>query len=364
MKKNQFLKESDVTAESVFFMKRRQVLKALGISAAALSLPHAAHADLLSWFKGNDRPPAPAGKPLEFSKPAAWQNNLPLTPADKVSGYNNFYEFGLDKADPAANAGSLKTDPWTLKISGEVAKPLTLDHDDLTRRFPLEERIYRMRCVEAWSMVVPWIGFPLHKLLALAEPTSNAKYVAFETIYAPEQMPGQQDRFIGGGLKYPYVEGLRLDEAMHPLTLMTVGVYGKALPPQNGAPVRLIVPWKYGFKGIKSSVYGKALPPQNGAPVRLIVPWKYGFKGIKSIVSIKLTRERPPTTWNLAAPDEYGFYANVNPHVDHPRWSQATERFIGSGGILDVQRQPTLLFNGYADQVASLYRGLDLRENF
>ncbi|EFC7042941.1 protein-methionine-sulfoxide reductase catalytic subunit MsrP [Escherichia coli] len=334
MKKNQFLKESDVTAESVFFMTRRQVLKALGISAAALSLPHAAHADLLSWFKGNDRPPAPAGKPLGFSKPAAWQNDLPLTPADKVSGYNNFYEFGLDKADPAANAGSLKTDPWTLKISGEVAKPLTLDHDDLTRRFPLEERIYRMRCVEAWSMVVPWIGFPLHKLLALAEPTSNAKYVAFETIYAPEQMPGQQDRFIGGGLKYPYVEGLRLDEAMHPLTLMTVGVYGKALPPQNGAPVRLIV------------------------------PWKYGFKGIKSIVSIKLTRERPPTTWNLAAPDEYGFYANVNPHVDHPRWSQATERFIGSGGILDVQRQPTLLFNGYAEQVASLYRGLDLRENF
>ena len=334
MKKNQFLKESDVTAESVFFMTRRQVLKALGISAAALSLPHAAHADLLSWFKGNDRPPAPAGKALEFSKPTAWQNNLPLTPADKVSGYNNFYEFGLDKADPAANAGSLKTDPWTLKISGEVAKPLTLDHDDLTRRFPLEERIYRMRCVEAWSMVVPWIGFPLHKLLALAEPTSNAKYVAFETIYAPEQMPGQQDRFIGGGLKYPYVEGLRLDEAMHPLTLMTVGVYGKALPPQNGAPVRLIV------------------------------PWKYGFKGIKSIVSIKLTRERPPTTWNLAAPDEYGFYANVNPHVDHPRWSQATERFIGSGGILDVQRQPTLLFNGYAEQVASLYRGLDLRENF
>ncbi|MEQ5608507.1 protein-methionine-sulfoxide reductase catalytic subunit MsrP [Escherichia coli] len=334
MKKNQFLKESDVTAESVFFMTRRQVLKALGISAAALSLPHAAHADLLSWFKGNDRPPAPAGKPLEFSKPAAWQNDLPLTPADKVSGYNNFYEFGLDKADPAANAGSLKTDPWTLKISGEVAKPLTLDHDDLTRRFPLEEHIYRMRCVEAWSMVVPWIGFPLHKLLALAEPTSNAKYVAFETIYAPEQMPGQQDRFIGGGLKYPYVEGLRLDEAMHPLTLMTVGVYGKALPPQNGAPVRLIV------------------------------PWKYGFKGIKSIVSIKLTRERPPTTWNLAAPDEYGFYANVNPHVDHPRWSQATERFIGSGGILDVQRQPTLLFNGYAAQVASLYRGLDLRENF
>ncbi|HAT8000889.1 TPA: mononuclear molybdenum enzyme YedY [Citrobacter braakii] len=334
MKKLRPFTEADVTNESAFFMQRRQVLKALGISAAALSFPLSAQADLLSWFKGNDRPPAPAGKPLDFSKPAAWQNSLPLTPADKVSGYNNFYEFGLDKADPAANAGSLKTDPWTLKISGEVAKPLTLDHDALTARFPLEERIYRMRCVEAWSMVVPWIGFPLHKLLAQVEPTSNAKYVAFETIYAPDEMPGQKDRFIGGGLKYPYIEGLRLDEAMHPLTLLTVGVYGKALPPQNGAPIRLIV------------------------------PWKYGFKGIKSIVSIKLTRERPPTTWNLAAPNEYGFYANVNPHVDHPRWSQATERFIGAGGILDVQRQPTLLFNGYADEVASLYRGLNLQENF
>ncbi|KLQ22909.1 protein-methionine-sulfoxide reductase catalytic subunit MsrP [Citrobacter braakii] len=334
MKKLRPFTEADVTDESAFFMQRRQVLKALGISAAALSFPLSAQADLLSWFKGNDRPPAPAGKPLDFSKPAAWQNSLPLTPADKVSGYNNFYEFGLDKADPAANAGSLKTDPWTLKISGEVAKPLTLDHDALTARFPLEERIYRMRCVEAWSMVVPWIGFPLHKLLAQVEPTSNAKYVAFETIYSPDEMPGQKDRFIGGGLKYPYVEGVRLDEAMHPLTLLTVGVYGKALPPQNGAPIRLIV------------------------------PWKYGFKGIKSIVSIKLTRERPPTTWNLAAPNEYGFYANVNPHVDHPRWSQATERFIGAGGILDVQRQPTLLFNGYADEVASLYRGLNLQENF
>ncbi|SUX83123.1 putative sulfite oxidase subunit YedY [Citrobacter koseri] len=254
------LTEADVTAESVFMLQRRQVLKALGISAAALSLPATAQADLLSWFKGNDRPPAPAGKPLDFSKPAAWQNDLPLTPENKVTGYNNFYEFGLDKADPAANAGSLKTDPWTLKISGEVAKPLTLDHDALTTRFPLEERIYRMRCVEAWSMVVPWIGFPLHKLLALVEPTSNANYVAFETIYAPDDMPGQKDRFIGGGLKYPYVEGLRLDEAMHPLTLLTVGVYGKALPPQNGAPIRLTVPWKYGFKGIKSIVSIKLDP--------------------------------------------------------------------------------------------------------
>ena len=326
------LTEADVTAESAFMLRRRQVLKLLGIGAAGFST--APQADLFDWFKGNDRPPAPSGKPLDFSRPPQWQPALAKTPEDKVTGYNNFYEFGLDKAAPAANAGSLKTDPWTLKIGGEVNKPLTLDHDDLTKRFGLEERIYRMRCVEAWSMVVPWIGFPLHKLLAQADPTGNAKYVAFETLYAPEIMPGQKDRFIGGGLKYPYVEGLRLDEAMHPLTLLTVGVYGKALPPQNGAPVRLTV------------------------------PWKYGFKGIKSIVSITLTRERPPTTWNLAAPDEYGFYANVNPHVDHPRWSQASERFIGAGGVLDVKRQPTLLFNGYADEVASLYRGLNLRENF
>lgn len=328
------LTEADITAESVFMLKRRQILKMLGIGAGALTLSPLAQADLLDWFKGNDRPKAPSGKPLTFTQPAQWQSNLAKTPEDKVTGYNNFYEFGLDKADPAANAGSLKTDPWTLKIDGEVAKPLTLDYNDLTTRFPLEERIYRMRCVEAWSMVVPWIGFPLHKLLAMVEPTSNAKYVAFQTLYDPDNMPGQKDRFIGGGLDYPYVEGLRIDEAMHPLTLLTVGVYGKALPPQNGAPVRLTV------------------------------PWKYGFKGIKSIVSIKLTRERPPTTWNLAAPNEYGFYANVNPHVDHPRWSQATERFIGSGGALDVKRQPTLLFNGYADQVASLYRGLDLKEFF
>jgi sulfoxide reductase catalytic subunit YedY len=312
------LTEADVTAESVFMLQRRQVLKMLGIGATALTLPASGHADLLDWFKGHDRPKAPSGKALDFTKPETWQPTLALTPEDKVTGYNNFYEFGLDKADPAANA----------------AKPLTLDHDALTSRFPLEERIYRMRCVEAWSMVVPWIGFPLHKLLAQVEPTSKAKYVAFQTRYAPEEMPGQKDRFIGGGLAYPYVEALRIDEAMHPLTLLTVGVYGKALPPQNGAPIRLTV------------------------------PWKYGFKGIKSIVSIKLTSQRPPTTWNLSAPDEYGFFANVNPHVDHPRWSQATERFIGSGGVLDVKRQPTLLFNGYAEEVASLYRGLDLRENF
>ncbi|ANI30301.1 TMAO/DMSO reductase [Yersinia entomophaga] len=333
MSKQRKLTESDVTPESVFY-QRRKVLQALGITAASLALPVSAQADLLSWFKGKDQPKAPAGKPLTFSKPPAYHPDWELTPEDKVTGYNNFYEFGLDKADPAANAGGLKTGDWQIRIDGDVAKPMTLSIDDLLKRFPLEERIYRMRCVEAWSMVVPWIGFELGKLLKLVEPTSNARYVAFQTLYDPDQMPGQKDRFVGGGLKYPYVEGLRLDEAMHPLAFMTLGVYGKTLPPQNGAPLRLIT------------------------------PWKYGFKGIKSIVHIRLTREQPPTTWNLSAPNEYGFYANVNPNVDHPRWSQATERFIGSGGILDVKRQPTLLFNGYADQVASLYRGMDLRENF
>ena len=328
------LTENDVTPEEIFNTRRRNILKALGLGTAALTLPGMAQADVLSWLKGDTKAKAPPGKPLDFSKPAQYQANLPLTPFDKVSGYNNFYEFGLDKGDPAANAGTLKTDDWSITIEGEVAKPLTLNMDDIFQRFPLEQRIYRMRCVEAWSMVVPWIGFELGHLLRLAEPTSNARYVAFQTVYAPDQMPGQQDRFIGGGVDYPYVEGLRLDEAMHPLTLLTTGVYGKTLPAQNGAPIRLIV------------------------------PWKYGFKGIKSIVKISLVRDMPPTTWNQLAPDEYGFYANVNPQVDHPRWSQASERVIGSGGILDVQRQPTQLFNGYAEQVASLYTGMDLREYF
>ncbi|MEA9390309.1 protein-methionine-sulfoxide reductase catalytic subunit MsrP [Acerihabitans sp. TG2] len=327
------LRDADVTPPEVFF-QRRKVLKALGITAATLSLPLSAKADLLSWFHGDKHDKAPAGKPLTYSQPPAWHADLPLTPFDKVTGYNNFYEFGMDKADPAANAGGLKTDGWKVRIDGEVAKPMTLDIDDIIKRFALEERIYRLRCVEAWSMVVPWIGFELGKLIKLAEPTSQARFVAFQTLDDPQQMPGEKDRYIGGGLNYPYEEGLRLDEAMHPLALMTVGVYGKTLPPQNGAPIRLIT------------------------------PWKYGFKGIKSIVHIRLTREQPPNTWNIAAPNEYGFYANVNPHVDHPRWSQATERFIGAGGILDVKRQPTLLFNGYAEQVASLYRGMDLRENF
>ncbi len=333
MKRDGRFTDADVTPEDIFHQRRR-VLKALGITTAALALTPGAQADILSWFKGHDRPKAPSGKPLTFAQPAEYQAKLALTPEDKVTGYNNYYEFGLDKADPAANAGTLPLDGWKIRLEGEVAKPITLDMDDILRLFPLQERIYRMRCVEAWSMVVPWVGFELSRLIKYAQPTGNARYVAFQTLYDPENMPGQKDRFIGGGLKYPYVEGLRMDEAMHPLTLLSVGVYGKALPPQNGAPIRLTV------------------------------PWKYGFKGIKSIVSIRLVHDMPPTTWNLSAPNEYGFYANVNPHVDHPRWSQASERLIGPGGLLDVKRQPTLLFNGYAEQVASLYRGLDLRENF
>lgn len=333
MTKKSRLTESSVTPEEIFY-QRRKVLQALGLTAAALTLPISAQAELFSWLKGSEKPVAPSGKPLDFTKPAAYHADLSLTPEDKVTGYNNFYEFGLDKADPAANSGSLKTEGWQIHISGEVAKPITLNIDDLIKRFALEERIYRLRCVEAWSMVIPWIGFELGKLIKFAEPTSKARYVAFHTLYDPEQMPGQANRFTGGGLEYPYVEGLRMDEAMNPLTLLTVGVYGKTLPNQNGAPVRLIT------------------------------PWKYGFKSIKSIVEIRLTEQQPPTTWNLSAPNEYGFYANVNPQVDHPRWSQATERVIGSGGILDVKRQPTLLFNGYADRVASLYSGLDLRSNF
>jgi len=247
------------------------------------------------------------------------------TSFEAISGYNNFYEFGLDKSDPSRNASTLRTRPWTVTIDGECQKPMTVDIDQILRWAPLEERVYRMRCVEAWSMVVPWVGFPLAELLKRVEPKISAKYVAFTTLLDPEQMPGQR-RSV---LDWPYVEGLRLDEALHPLAILTVGLYGKPLPNQNGAPLRLVV------------------------------PWKYGFKGIKSIVKIRLTEEQPPTTWNEAASHEYGFYANVNPAVDHPRWSQATERRIG-----EFQRRPTLPFNGYADQVAHLYAGMDLTAHF
>lgn len=336
MKKFKNDNQSDITPESVFMMKRRNLLKLLGVGATGVAIASAAKADLFSWFTGNYKSLAPTlpRKKLEFIQPEEYQSALTLTPEDKVIGYNNFYEFGLSKSDPAQYSHTMKTDEWLLTIEGEVNRPTTLNLDDIRHKFALEERIYRMRCVEAWSMVIPWVGFPLSSLLALVEPNSRAKYVAFETRYAPQEMPGQDSRFIGGGLAYPYVEGLRLDEAMNPLTFMATGVYGKELPNQNGAPIRLVV------------------------------PWKYGFKGIKSIVTIRLTESILPTTWNLSAPNEYGFYANVNPKVAHPRWSQASERLIGSGGLGDVIRQPTQLFNGYGAEVAHLYRGLDLRRNF
>ncbi|MGY3868953.1 protein-methionine-sulfoxide reductase catalytic subunit MsrP [Aeromonas crassostreae] len=319
--------EADVTPEQVY-RDRRLVLKGLGLGAASLALP--AQASLLDLFKG-DAAPAPAGKPLKAS-PAPRPEGLVLTPYDKATSHNNFYELGTGKGDPARNAHYLKTEPWTLKVGGEVERPFTLDVKDLVDKEPLEERIYRLRCVEAWSMVLPWSGISLADIIKRAAPTSRAKFVAFETLYDPEQLPGQASRSLGGGIDYPYVEGLRIDEAMHPLAFLAVGLYGKTLPGQNGAPIRLLV------------------------------PWKYGFKSIKSIVSIRLVEEMPPTTWNLLAPNEYGFYANVNPEVDHPRWSQASERFIGEGGIFGAKRQPTLMFNGYGEEVASLYQGMDLRK--
>ncbi|MAK59549.1 MAG: protein-methionine-sulfoxide reductase catalytic subunit MsrP [Ponticaulis sp.] len=258
-----------------------------------------------------------------------------LTPKSDVTSYNNFYEFGLQKSDPKSKSGDFNPRPWTVEIDGLVSKPTTVSIEDLLASQTIEERIYRMRCVEAWSMVIPWNGFPLSALLKMAEPLGSAKYVAFETVVRPDEMPGQRGFFQS--LDWPYVEGLRLDEAMHPLTLMAVGLYGETLPNQNGAPLRLVV------------------------------PWKYGFKGIKSIVKITLTETQPKNTWNLQAPNEYGFYANVNPNVDHPRWSQKSERIIGAstGGFFGGSgRKDTLMFNGYADEVAGLYAGMDLKRNF
>lgn len=314
------LTENDVTPEEIFY-QRRKIIQAMGLGVAAASLPNVGFAEEKAGLKA-----------LDFTKAAP--SDLILTPENKVTGYNNFYEFGVDKGSPAQYAKNFKVDPWTVEIGGEVENPYTLGYEDLFTAFPLEERIYRFRCVEAWSMVVPWVGFELSKLIARAKPTSKAKYVVFHTLHDPEQMPGQKNKYFGGGIDYPYTEGLTIAEAMNPLTLMSVGLYGKALPPQNGAPIRLVV------------------------------PWKYGFKSIKSIVKITLSEKRPRTTWESLAPNEYGFYANVNPNVDHPRWSQASERVIGSGGLLSVKRQPTLMFNGYEQEVAHLYKDLDLKVNF
>lgn len=321
------LKDNDVTDESVY-MTRRTLLKSLGFVGTSTLLAKSAGAAGWFWEDEVDAPKSQL-KALNFTQPSQFQINETRTPEDKVTSYNNFYEFGTGKDDPAKNATEFQTSPWTLKVDGLVKKPFVFDYESLTSRFPLEERIYRLRCVEAWSMVVPWIGFELAALIRQAEPLMSAKYVAFETLYDPEQMPGQRSRFVGGGIEYPYVEGLRLDEAMHPLTLMSVGLYGKTLPAQNGAPIRLVV------------------------------PWKYGFKSIKSIVRIRLTDKQPPTTWNRLASNEYGFYANVNPQVSHPRWSQASERRITTGGLLARNRIDTQMFNGYKE-VAPLYSGMDL----
>jgi len=321
------LTDNDVTDEAVF-NERRSLLKKMGFIGAGALLGHStfANAQFLDWFK-DDKPQADVLKKLEYL--SASQSSETLTPFEKVSSYNNFYEFGTDKADPAEYAHNMTVDPWTLRVDGLVENPITLSYDDLHNKFPLEERIYRLRCVEAWSMVIPWVGFELNKLLATVKPLSSAKYVAFETLARPSEMRGVKSRFVGGGIDYPYVEGLRLDEAMHPLTLMAVGLYGKSLPKQNGAPIRLVT------------------------------PWKYGFKSIKSLVRIRLTDKQPPTTWNILAPHEYGFYANVNPTVDHPRWSQARERRITTGGLFSQERIPTQLFNGYSE-VADMYKQMDL----
>jgi sulfoxide reductase catalytic subunit YedY len=281
------------------------------------------------WLRRREFLAAAAGAALAGACSSGGEAESPppdeITPRDAATGYNNFYEFGLDKTDPERNARSLRVRPWSLAIEGEVAKPGVLSIEDVLAAHPREERVYRLRCVEAWSMVIPWLGFPLGDLLRRFEPTSRAKYVAFETLFDPAQMPGQRR----SALDWPYREGLRIDEAMHPLAILATGMYGTDLPNQNGAPLRLVV------------------------------PWKYGFKSIKSIVRIRLVEQQPYTSWSDAAPAEYGFYANVNPDVDHPRWSQRRDRRIG-----ELRRRPTLPFNGYAEQVAGLYTGMDLRKQF
>ena len=303
------LTENDVTPQDVY-LRRREFMSGLIGGGLAVAAGATASAQAPTGLKGLASP---------YST-----RETPTGRAD-ITGYNNFYEFGLDKEDPARNAGSLKTSPWTVRIDGHCNKPGAYDIGDFLRGNPLQQRIYRLRCVEGWSMVIPWLGVPLADLLKKYEPTSKAKYVAFETLYRPSEMPGQR-RAV---LDWPYREGLRIDEAMHPLTIMAVGLYGESLPNQNGAPMRLVV------------------------------PWKYGFKSIKSVVRISFVEKQPRTAWNDSAPREYGFYSNVNPTVDHPRWSQATERRIG-----EFRRRETLMFNGYGDRVAGMYRGLDLKKNF
>ena len=309
---------SEITPENLYHNRREFIKTAsavLGIAAAGAILPACTNSAVSGMTQSK-----PKGKYDTDEKP---------TPYEDVTHYNNYYEFGIDKADPAANSGKFKPTPWTVSVEGMVKKPASYSLDDLLKGLTPEERLYRMRCVEAWSMVIPWTGVPLAALIARLEPTPAAKYVEFKTIMRPDEMPGQRPSIFGSGLHWPYTEGLRMDEAMNPLALLVTGVYGKP-----------------------------ALA-QNGAPMRLVTPWKYGFKGVKSIVKIRFTDKQPLTAWNEAAPQEYGFFANVNPQVDHPRWSQASERRIG-----EFYKRRTLMFNGYADQVAQMYSGMDLRKSY
>ncbi len=320
-------KSTEITPESVY-LKRRELMMLGGLAGLFSALP--------AWAREVDPVSEDAGRPDWIKRQVAGavdgapDTDEALTPYKDVTSYNNFYEFGTGKTDPAANAHSLQTDPWTVTVAGHVEKPGDYPLETLLKGLTLEERIYRLRCVEAWSMVIPWVGVPLASLLKKVRPTSKAKYVAFTSLADPEQMPGVRSPFTG--IDWPYREGLRLDEAMHPLTLMAVGLYGRTLPRQNGAPFRLVV------------------------------PWKYGFKSIKSIVRIELTDTMPATTWNMLAPEEYGFYANVNPAVDHPRWSQSRERRLPNS-FFDPNWMETRPFNGY-EEVASLYKGMDLSKNY
>jgi sulfoxide reductase catalytic subunit YedY len=329
----QHRRASDPTASEItspqalsrFRVRREAMIGTLGATGlSALGMKFAGQAHAQSIMMG----PATSTAAKLAARPSAMSTSEKATPYKDVTTYNNFYEFGLDKDDPAKNAGSLKTRPWAVAVEGLVNKPRSFDIEELLKLAPLEERIYRMRCVEGWSMVIPWIGVPLSELIKRVEPQGSAKYIEFVTLADPRQMPGLRSSV----LQWPYSEGLRLDEANHPLTLLTLGLYGEVLPNANGAPVRIVV------------------------------PWKYGFKSGKSIVKIRFTDKQPITSWNRAAPHEYGFYSNVNPQVDHPRWSQATERRIGEDGFLQKKR-PTLMFNGYPE-VASLYAGMDLKKAF
>lgn len=326
-------KESEITPESLY-LSRRAILGGSLAALAATALPRLSGAAEMSRYADVEAGRAPGwfGEKLAATQ---WQAitapGEAITPFKDATHYNNFYEFGTDKGDPAANAGSLKTEPWTVVIDGEVGKPGRYALEDFMKPYQLEERIYRLRCVEAWSMVIPWLGFPISALLRQVEPTSKARFIRFETLQDPKTMPGQRSSFAL--IDWPYVEGLRMDEAMNPLAILAVGMYGRELPNQNGAPLRLVV------------------------------PWKYGFKSIKSIVRISLVEQQPRTTWQAIAPEEYGFYANVNPEVDHPRWTQARERRLPSG-LFSPNVRPTQMFNGYVEEVAGLYSGLDLRKNY